>query len=139
VSTEAVFVAIYTVVLLVVAGLLEYHRRQPTSAWSALVFKGYRRAVPDAPKPASQADWPHSEVGRFHRVLSMFVGVVAVCLVAAELVRHHRPLEALVLLIAVLPHAVLTFWHVRALLRAFVRRGEDKQDENLVAGLETSR
>ncbi|MFE9093527.1 hypothetical protein [Streptomyces sp. NPDC007264] len=106
-SGEAVFVALYAVVLLVVVGVLEFYARQPTSAWASQVFAGYRRAVPDAPRPADPGDWPHSEVGRFHRVLSLFVAAIAVLLVSAELVRNHRPLEAVALAAAGTPHALV--------------------------------
>jgi hypothetical protein len=121
VSGEVVFVALYSVVLLAVAGVLEYYGSQPTSAWASQVFAGYRRAVPDAPEPADPADWPHSEVGRFHRVLSAFVSVIAVLLVTATLLLHHRPLEALVLLATGGPHALIAHRLLRRLRRAPAR------------------
>ncbi|MHB9859105.1 hypothetical protein [Streptomyces sp. YIM S03343] len=117
-SGEVVFVALYSVVLLVVVGVLEFYGSQPTSAWASQVFAGYRRAVPDAPEPAEQTDWPHSEVGRFHRVLSAFVSVIAVLLVAATLLFHHRLLEALALIAAGGPHALIAYRLLRRLRRA---------------------
>jgi hypothetical protein len=120
-SGEVVFVALYSVVLLAVAGVLEYYGNQPTSAWASQVFAGYRRAVPDAPEPAESTDWPHSEVGRFHRVLSAFVSVIAVLLVTATLLLHHRLLEALVLLAAGGPHALIAYRLLRRLRRAPAR------------------
>ncbi|GAA1013316.1 hypothetical protein SFRA_31345 [Streptomyces sp. F-3] len=114
---EAIFVVLYSVALLGVVGLLEFYARQPTSAWASQVFAGYRRAVPDAPRPAGPDEWPHSEVGRFHRALSLFVAVIAVLLVSAELVRHHRPLETLALVAVGAPHAVVVHRLQRRLRR----------------------
>jgi hypothetical protein len=37
--------------------------------------------------------WPHSEAGRFHRVISLMLVVLASCVVLLEMVRHHRPAE----------------------------------------------
>ncbi|GAA0909059.1 hypothetical protein [Streptomyces thermoalcalitolerans] len=116
-SGEVTFVVLYSVALLGVVGLLEFYARQPTSAWASQVFAGYRRAVPDAPQPAGPDEWPHSEVGRFHRALSLFVAVIAVLLVSAELVRHHRPLEALALVAVGAPHAVVVHRLQRRLRR----------------------
>ena len=106
-SGEAGFAAGYALVLLAVVGALEAYGRQSTSAWASRVFAGYRRAVPDAPQPAEPDDWPHSEVGRFHRVLSLSVSAVAVVLLVAELVRHHRPVEIAVLVAVAVPHCLL--------------------------------
>jgi hypothetical protein len=41
--------------------------------------------------------WPHSEVGRFHRGISLSVITVAALILTAEPVRYHDPLELLVL------------------------------------------
>jgi hypothetical protein len=41
--------------------------------------------------------WPHSEAGRFHRVISLMLVVLAACVLLVEIVRHHRPAEAAVL------------------------------------------
>lgn len=106
-SGEAGFAAGYALVLLAVVGALELYGRQSTSAWSSRIFAGYRRAVPDPPEPAEREDWPHSEVGRFHRVLSLSISGVAVVLLAAELFRHHRPVEVAVLVGIAIPHCVL--------------------------------
>lgn len=106
-STEAGFVAVYLVLLLAIVGVLELYGRQSTSAWASRVFTGYRRAVPDAPEPADPDDWPHSEVRRFHAVLSAFVAAVAVVLATVELVRHHRPAEMAVLSAIGLLYALL--------------------------------
>lgn len=116
-SGEAAFATGYTLVLLAVVGLLEVYGRQSTSAWSSRVFAGYRRAVPDAPQPADPDDWPHSEVGRFHRVLSLSVSAVAVVLLAGELLRHHRPVEIAVLLAVAVPHCLLMWRFARRLRR----------------------
>lgn len=106
-SGEATFTAGYALVLLAVVGALEAYGRQSTSAWASRVFAGYRRAVPDAPRPADPDDWPHSEVGRFHRVLSLSVSAIAVVLLAGELVRHHRAAEVAILVLVGVPHCLL--------------------------------
>ena len=41
--------------------------------------------------------WPHSEAGRFHRVISSMLVALAGCVLLVELARHHRPAEAAVL------------------------------------------
>jgi hypothetical protein len=38
--------------------------------------------------------WPHSEAGRFHRVISSMLVALAACVALVELARHHRPTEA---------------------------------------------
>ena len=50
--------------------------------------------------------WPHSEAGRFHRGVSLMMVALAAFLLVVEGARHHRPLEAAVLL-ALLAAAVL--------------------------------
>jgi hypothetical protein len=42
--------------------------------------------------------WPHSEAGRFHRVIALLMVGLAILIVVAELVRHHAAAEAGVLL-----------------------------------------
>ncbi|MGB2570942.1 hypothetical protein ACPFP2_21190 [Micromonospora citrea] len=116
-SGEAAFAAGYVLVLLAVVVALQIWGRQPTSAWASRVFAGFRRAVPDAPQPADQTDWPHSEVGRFHAVIALSVAVIAVFLVAAALVRNHRPVEVAILVAAALPHCVLLARQTPRLLR----------------------
>ncbi|MFF6997945.1 hypothetical protein ACFY93_23705 [Streptomyces sp. NPDC008313] len=106
-SAETLLAAGYVSVLLVVVVGLEVYGRQSTSAWGSRIFAGYRRAVDDAPTPATDADWPHSEVGRFHRALSMFVSLVAVVLAGAEAIRHHQPAEAVLLAAVAVPHCLL--------------------------------
>lgn len=116
-STEAVFGSGYVLVLLGVVVALEIYGRQPTSAWSSRVFAGYRKAVPDAPQPADQSDWPHSEVGRFHGIIALSIAVIAVVLVAAMLVRNHQPAEIAALVAVALPHLLLIRRRVPQLLR----------------------
>ncbi|MGC1213846.1 MAG: hypothetical protein WA890_21615, partial [Micromonospora sp.] len=116
-SGEAAFAAGYVLVLLTVVVALEIWGRQNTSAWASRVFAGYRRAVPDAPQPADPADWPHSEVHRFHAVIALSVAAIAVVLVAAALVRNHGPIEIAVLGAAALPHALLLARRAPRLLR----------------------
>jgi hypothetical protein len=37
--------------------------------------------------------WPHSEAGRFHRVLAVLLVICAGCVLVVELARHHAPPE----------------------------------------------
>jgi hypothetical protein len=57
--------------------------------------------------------WPHSEAGRFHRVLSLLLVVLAALILLVEGVRHHRSEEA-ALLLGLLAMAA---WAARWLLR----------------------
>ena len=50
--------------------------------------------------------WPHSEAGRFHRVIALLMVALAALVLLVELARHHKPAEAAILL-AVLGAAVL--------------------------------
>jgi hypothetical protein len=50
--------------------------------------------------------WPHSEAGRFHRVLALTMVVLSAFILLVELARHHDPREAL-LLVGVLAAAAL--------------------------------
>lgn len=45
----------------------------------------------------SLAPWPHSEVGRFHRGLSLTLILLAGLVLTVEALRHHQPTELLVL------------------------------------------
>ena len=59
--------------------------------------------------------WPHSEAGRFHRVLALLLVVLALLILTIELARHHEPAEA-VLLAGLLTAAVFaTRWLARDL------------------------
>lgn len=42
--------------------------------------------------------WPHSEAGRFHRVIALLMVALSVLVLLVELVRNHAPLEAALLL-----------------------------------------
>ena len=50
--------------------------------------------------------WPHSEAGRFHRVIALLMVALAALILLVALVRHHAPLEAAAL-VALLVVAVL--------------------------------
>jgi hypothetical protein len=45
--------------------------------------------------------WPHSEAGRFHRVIALVMVGLAELILAAEGVRHHEPREAVALVAAI--------------------------------------
>ena len=51
--------------------------------------------------------WPHSDVGRFHRGISLALTALAALIVCVEAARHHAPLELAALLVPAL--AVLAF------------------------------
>jgi hypothetical protein len=38
--------------------------------------------------------WPHSEAGRFHRVIALLLVGLGALILAVELVRHHSPVDA---------------------------------------------
>lgn len=59
--------------------------------------------------------WPHSEAGRFHRILSLTLIVVAVMVVVVEAVRNHAPLEAGLLAGLLTATLVVGGWLVRDL------------------------
>lgn len=94
---EAAIVGIYALVLLAGAAALHTLGQVSTSAWGSRVLAGYRRQVTDAPPPADRADWPHSEVPALYTGVGLVAAVAAVALATAELVRHHRPVEAALL------------------------------------------
>ena len=61
--------------------------------------------------------WPHSEAGRFHRVIALTMVALAALILTVEAARHHSP-QALVLLTAVLLGVVLgARWLLRDLRR----------------------
>ena len=99
---EVVFVAVYALLLLAAAAGIARLGRVNSSAWSSRVLAGHRRQVGRRiadPEPADAGDWPHSEVPRFHVGMALVPVFAAAMLAAAELIRHHRPAEAVVLLV----------------------------------------
>ncbi|MEO6713823.1 MAG: hypothetical protein ABIM89_10390, partial [Mycobacteriales bacterium] len=67
---------------------------------------------PDMASADVSADWPHSEVPVFHQGVSGVALAAALVLTAANLVRHHRPVElavnvSVLMLIAVLSARIL--------------------------------
>jgi hypothetical protein len=63
--------------------------------------------------------WPQSDAGRFHRGLSLTLVVLGGLLSVGELVRHHRPLE-LLLLLCLIAAAVVIGVRLAASLRGGV-------------------
>jgi hypothetical protein len=61
--------------------------------------------------------WPHSEAGRFHRVLALVLVVLAAVITAVELVRHHH-LAELMLLTGTATVIGATAWGLTGHLRA---------------------
>jgi hypothetical protein len=54
--------------------------------------------------------WPHSEAGRFHRVISVTLVALAALILVAELVRHHAPEETALLGTLLLSVAFAARW-----------------------------
>ncbi|MFC4054893.1 hypothetical protein ACFOY4_34835 [Actinomadura syzygii] len=94
---EAVFVAGYALLLVGVAAGLHRLGGQDTSPWRSRMLAGHRRRTADPPPDTGSADWPHSEAGRLHTGIALVTAVAAATLSAAEMVRHHRPVEIAVL------------------------------------------
>jgi hypothetical protein len=59
--------------------------------------------------------WPHSEAGRFHRVIALLMVALSVLILLAEGARHHAPEEAAVLLGVLLAAAAAARWLARDL------------------------
>jgi hypothetical protein len=59
--------------------------------------------------------WPHSEAGRFHRVISVLLVVVAGLVLLAEWARNHSPAETGVLLDLLVVVALAALWLLRDL------------------------
>jgi len=59
--------------------------------------------------------WPHSEAGRFHRVIALTIVAVAALVALAELARKHRPDEAALLLALLVAAAAAARWLLRDL------------------------
>jgi hypothetical protein len=61
--------------------------------------------------------WPHSEAGRFHRVIALVMVGLGTLILVAEGVRHHRPQESAVLLAALGIAGLAARWLARDLRR----------------------
>jgi hypothetical protein len=61
--------------------------------------------------------WPHSEAGRFHRIIALLMVGLATLIVLAEGIRHHRPEEAAVLLVVIAAALLAARWLARELRR----------------------
>jgi hypothetical protein len=59
--------------------------------------------------------WPHSEAGRFHRIIALVMVALAALVVTCEGVRHHRLDEAAVLLAVLGTAALAARWLARDL------------------------
>ncbi|SNS51819.1 hypothetical protein [Actinoplanes regularis] len=111
---EVVFTAGYG--LLLIAGAIGLHRlgRRDPSAWSSRMLAGYRAQHPE-PTPAGPPDaFPHHDLGRLHSAVGAVACLAALLLTVAQLVRHHRPGEAVLLAGCAVAAAVV----LRPLLRA---------------------
>jgi hypothetical protein len=61
--------------------------------------------------------WPHSEAGRFHRVIALLLVGLGMLILLAEAARHHRPGEAGLLLAVFVVGALAGRWLARDLRR----------------------
>jgi hypothetical protein len=59
--------------------------------------------------------WPHSEAGRFHRVLSLVLAALAALVLVVELVRHHAATDAALIAAALAVTAIVARWLARDL------------------------
>jgi len=59
--------------------------------------------------------WPHSEAGRFHRVVALLLVAVSMLILVAEVARHHEPGEAAVLVSLLGSAALAARWLLRDL------------------------
>ena len=59
--------------------------------------------------------WPHSESGRFHRVIALLLVALSGLILVVELARHHAAAEAAVLLGLLVPTALAARWLLRDL------------------------
>ena len=59
--------------------------------------------------------WPHSEAGRFHRVISLLMVALAALILVAEAVRHHAPSEATLIAGLLIAAALAGRWLLRDL------------------------
>jgi hypothetical protein len=57
--------------------------------------------------------WPHSEAGRFHRILSLIMVGLAGLVLSVESVRHHAPGEAILLVALLVVTALVASWLAR--------------------------
>ncbi len=99
---DVVFVAAYAAVLLALSGLLHRLGRARTDAWTSRALAGHRRTLAEPVAGDAAADWPHMEVPRLHTGMALVAAAAATVLSTAELLRHHRPAEAVVLGVVVL-------------------------------------
>jgi len=96
---EVLFVAGYAATLLAASAGLHRLGRVNTSPWRGRVLAGHRRALGEHGRGQhpTRSDWPHSEVPHLHTGIALVAVVAAILLAVAELARHHRPPEVLLL------------------------------------------
>jgi len=59
--------------------------------------------------------WPHSEAGRFHRVIALLLVALSALILLVEVARHHAPTEIALLLALLAAIALAGRWLLRDL------------------------
>ena len=59
--------------------------------------------------------WPHSEAGRFHRVIALLLVALGALILLVELARHHARAETVLLLALLIPTGLAGRWLLRDL------------------------
>lgn len=91
---EAAFLAGYALSLVALATGLNWLGRRSADPWSSRMLVASR--PPDLAELDLAADWPHSEVPKFHQGVGGVALAAALLLTVVNVVRHHRPIELVV-------------------------------------------
>jgi hypothetical protein len=59
--------------------------------------------------------WPHSEAGRFHRVIALLLVALSTLILLVAIARHHAPSETVVLVALLAPVLLAGWWLLRDL------------------------
>jgi hypothetical protein len=89
-TVEMVLLSSYSLILLGTAQGLRALGRRSTSPWASRTLAGHLRATGQAPDHPGADDWPHSEVPRLYRVMSVVAILAALALSGGGLLLHHR-------------------------------------------------
>lgn len=90
---EAAFLSTYALALVAAAAGLAWLSRRSTDPSASRMLAAGRPPDATHPQGEEEADWPHSEAPVFYLGVSGVALAAALMLVAASVVRNHRPLE----------------------------------------------